>query len=973
MGKSVQFHITNLSEMLGRLGVDIAKARAASHGNQMFTRTLSDIVRVYSALRATSNESEYIQNIYRDVQKLAASNRVDDNVNLVQQLVFFDLIGFDTSWANFMVVEVMALEDFSAKRIAYTAAAILWTSATDAALMATNRISRDLTSINAHLTSAVLSSIPTYLCPALGTTLAPSVVSLMSSVHAKIRQKAITAFYHICLHSPECLKSGVQILRARLDDDDTSVSFSALTVIAELCAHNPANFVALIPKLHRMLENTRSNWVMLRVVVTLKLLCAAEPRLPKKLAPVLSTIIENTSSITVLFEVVRAIVEVPLSNTVLLTLAAERMGQFLEHRDANLRFLGLTLFMQLLRLQPRLVAQHRALITQCLDSEDDPTRFMALDLLASIATAKSIDGIVHKIFECFRGSRSPAFRNQLVTRVVEICSRADYAVVQDFDWYISVVLDFVAEGGLTCFDLLADQFLDLALRVPPTRPRLVAELGAFLARPAFREETKLLLTTSHVVGEYAPGEAAPMDAVTAGAVVELCERVQVSCLSAAFKIFLRAGERKAVGARLCENLRAFAASVHAEVQDIASVTATIVGILQEDGMEDALAELVERLSPRDDEDEADAEIPKPKDLDLPVDLFIPEKDELDPDLRDVNIIHLDMDYVPEAKKKKKRASRQAAVKERAVVLKREGVLRAKTPDVQKKSGALSNKLAKVDLTETVAAVEAQRAAPIRTDVSLQAKRKAEAEAAAAKQRKAKEEAVKPKRKMKVGNEKAKPKQPPVEGPLPGYRQQPLCEDASLSVNAVEFTPAAPNSLTVDLLLKNRTAQPIGPIQIIRVGTGDLRPIDSVPASGSLTTSLELSVDDPAVPKLVKLRFVCPGVDPLEGDLRVFPSFFLSEAPAEELAAGKEIAVYGDQLDLSAKGDGRAVLQLAVNILRGAILPGDERQSKIIFARSASGAAVVATVTVASERVLLTVKSSDETLAQILLKEIQRKK
>jgi hypothetical protein len=945
--------------MAFRLGVDLSKARTSTQTNQIFTRGMSDIIRIYLALRESSDGSEYTTAIFQDIQRLASNNRVEENAPIVQQLIFFDLLGFDTSWANFTIVEVMALEDFSAKRIAYTAAALFWTSETDAALMATNRISRDLTSPSAVLTSIVLSSIPTYLGGPLAATLAPSVISLMSSVHPSIRQKAIITFYHVCLHSPESIKAGVQILRARLDDEDNSVVFSALSVIAELCAHNARNFVLMIPKIVKMLEGSRSNWTILKLVTVLRLLSVAEPRLPKKLVTPFAGLIETTSSPTVLFEVVKSVVEIPISNGVLLTQASQRMAEFLEHRDPNLRFLGLGLFMQLLRLQPRLVAQHRDLITQSLDSNDDITRFLALDLLVSVATARSVDGIVNKITEHFRRSRSPLFKNQLVTKVVEICSRADYAVVQDFDWYISVIFDFVNEGGVTCWELLADQFLDLATRVPATRPRLVRELAVFLEQPQYSEETRLLLVAAHIIGEYGEGEA--INIVCRPAIVDLGERVQVACLSAAFKIFLRAPD---ISGPFVAKLQKFSGSHHAEVQDIASVMKVIVGLLLEGDMEDALSDLITRLTNNDESEEELPEIRKPAELDVPVDLFEPEPAE---PISDVNVIHLDIDYVPETKPKRKRLAKQSVGAERAVVLKTTGVLRAKEDTVKPAVGALSSKLAKVDLTETVAAVEAQRAVPLRTDISLQAKRRAEAEAAALAKRK--EDSAKGKKKRK----EEKPKRPPVEGPIPGWRQQLLCENEVFSVTAIEFTPQSPNLLGVDVLVKNRTGQALGPIQITRVGAQELAPIEEVPGNGSRTVALALELDNLLAPKLVKLRFLAPGVDPLDGDLRIFPSFFLAAAPVEELNDARELAIHSDEIDCTAKGDGRTVLQLVVNVLRGTILSGDERQAKIVFSRSVEGLPVVATVDVGKNKVLVRLSTSNEALLAILVKEIQRKK
>jgi hypothetical protein len=137
--------------------------------------------------------------------------------------------------------------------------------------------------------------------------------------------------------------------------------------------------------------------------------------------------------------------------------------------------------------------------------------------------------------------------------------------------------------------------------------------------------------------------------------------------------------------------------------------------------------------------------------------------------------------------------------------------------------------------------------------------------------------------------------------------------------------------------------------------------------------VSLEIENILAPKLIKLRFVALGFDPLEGDLRVFPSFFLVSTANEELEEAKEEAVYEQQIDLSNKGDGRVVLQLVVNVLRGTIVSGDEKQSKVVFSRSVNGSPVIAIIEIQNDRLLTTVKTSDEVLLAILIKELQRKK
>jgi hypothetical protein len=151
--------------MAVRLGAGISTPCGPPQTSQTFARTVSDMIRICPAFRGNASGSDHAASVFEDIQKLAATNSVENNANLVQQLIFFDLLEFDTSWADFMIVEVMALEDSSAKRIAYPAAVLLWTPANDAVLM--NRMSRALASPSAVPTSSMLSSVAACLCPTL--------------------------------------------------------------------------------------------------------------------------------------------------------------------------------------------------------------------------------------------------------------------------------------------------------------------------------------------------------------------------------------------------------------------------------------------------------------------------------------------------------------------------------------------------------------------------------------------------------------------------------------------------------------------------------------------------------------------------------------------------------------------------------------------------------------------------------------
>lgn len=734
--------------------------------NNALRKSISDVIRGYINAINSGTTQTYINEVCARIREESRKNSEEENIGIVQQLIFLNLVGCDTTWADFIVLGVMSLDDFSAKRLAYTAAAQMWNTNSDVVLMATNRIQKDLTSNLPLLTSVVLTSLPPYLTDTLALSISQNVISLMTSTRANIRQKAIMTFYHICLKYPDALKMGFATLRKALDSDDISVVFSALSVINELCAHNPSNFIPLIPKIFKMIDVSADNWVLLRIINILRMLCEVEPRLPKKLITPFTNILETTSSVTVLFETVRTIIEVPITNTVLLTYAAQKMQMFLEHQDVNLRYLCLSLFIKLMQIQPKLVAQHKDLITQCLDSEDESTRMMALNLLSALANPKTVDGIVAKMFDHFKESKNITFKNQIVTRVVEICSKSDYALIQDFDWYISVLMDFVNDGGISCFDLIADQFLDLALRVPSTRQRLVSEMSTLFDDSRYKDENRLLLAASHIIGDYSENTE-PFEQVLSPVISQMTERVQTSCITTAFKLYLQCEkdeEKNNLETIFNEKAEIFSSSKFAEVQDMASLAVSIISIMKEDTSNEAFNELRSKLEYVDEEDEPEP-IPIPEELNEPVELFSELKNEIATEIIDDSQENIDKiisnttTNTGKVRKIKKRIPRQQqSTGAPVVILKSHEKLLPTSKQTTTSRSSLSDALSSIDLSQTVAETEARISKPqhIPFDQSLQLKKKA-LEEAAAKEKAANKPVKKVIRKRKVVSKKPQPK------------------------------------------------------------------------------------------------------------------------------------------------------------------------------------------------------------------------
>lgn len=594
------------------------------------TPRLIDTVRGYFVARRDGKAEKY----YADRVDIIKAGLISDDVNeiseSVREVIFFDLIGYDTSFSEFGILELMSHNDFSAKLVGYTASTQIWKADSPVVLMATNRIQRDLTSTSFHYADFALSSFSRYLSPSLAKNLAPEVIALMSSTKTFVRQKAIITFYHVCLKYPEALKVGFSILRSCLSDDNKSIVFTTLTVMNEICSHNASIFINLIPKFYKMITSVTSNWILLRLISLLKKIALSEPRLPKKLAGPFQTVIETTSSVSVVFECVRAMLEIPIPDNKLFTIAVQKIEQYLTHPEPNLRFLCMQIFVELIKVEPNLVAGHKDLISGSLDSPDEATKLLALDLLVALANEENIDSIVGKFFIQFKKSTSLQFRNLILTKTIKLCASENYNLITDFDWYINVLFDFVEEGEFTCYDILATQFLDLVRRVPSTRDHLVESCTTIFSKPNFRDATELLLASSHIVAEYSKNSL-PIKNVLQPVIANCTERVQASCVDTAFRLYLRASDEEEFSAMetlFDLRLPLFCSSTFPEVYGRAFSVQKIINILRKDHQSYTFRNIQKSLATEEDAIMKE-DLKKPEGFDDPIPLFEEDKEEIE--------------------------------------------------------------------------------------------------------------------------------------------------------------------------------------------------------------------------------------------------------------------------------------------------------------------------------------------------------
>lgn len=77
--------------------------------------------------------------------------------------------------------------------------------------------------------------------------------------------------------------------------------------------------------------------------------------------------------------------------------------------------------------------------------------------------------VTKKLLDHIDKTDNPTYKDALVEKIVTICSKNSYAVITDFEWYISVLME-LARSNSKHGELLASQLMDVIIRVQVVRP-----------------------------------------------------------------------------------------------------------------------------------------------------------------------------------------------------------------------------------------------------------------------------------------------------------------------------------------------------------------------------------------------------------------------------------------------------------------------------------------------------------------------
>ncbi|XP_053205215.1 AP-3 complex subunit delta-1-like [Panonychus citri] len=480
---------------------------------RFFDKNLTDLVR--GIRNNKENEAKYIAQCIEEIKEELKQENITVKTNAVAKLTYLQMLGYDMSWAAFNIIEVMSSTKFTYKRIGYLSASQCFHENTEVMMLTTNMIRKDLNSQNMYDAGCAMSSLACFISTDISRDLANDVMTLLTSTKPYLRKKAVLLMYKIFLKYPEALKPAFPRLKEKLEDPDPGVQSAAVNVICELARKNPKNYLSLAPIFFKLMTSSTNNWMLIKIIKLFGALIPIEPRLGKKLIEPLTNIIHSTSAMSLLYECVNTVIAVLISissglpyHNSSIQLCVQKLRILIEDSDQNLKYLGLLAMSKILKTHPKSVQAHKDLVLACLDDKDESIRLRALDLLYGMVSKKNLMEIVKKLMTNVSESQlGNKYRDELISKIIDICAQNDYQFIVNFEWYLSVLTELTrVEGGTNHGSLIAQQILDVAIRVESIRQFATKQMAILVENSYMFVNTsvcEVLYAASWVCGEFA--------------------------------------------------------------------------------------------------------------------------------------------------------------------------------------------------------------------------------------------------------------------------------------------------------------------------------------------------------------------------------------------------------------------------------------------------------------------------------------
>jgi len=437
-----------------------------------------------SDIRNCKSKEAEIKRINKELANIRSKFKGDKTLDGYQKkkyvckLLFIFLLGHDIDFGHMEAVNLLSSNKYTEKQIGYLFISVLISQNSDLINLINQSIKNDLASRNPVHVSLALQCIANVGSKDMAEAFGHDIPKLLVSGDTLdvVKQSAALCLLRLFRTEPNIIPSGEWTSRIihLLNDQHMGVVTAANSLIDALVKKNPEEYkgcVALaVSRLSRIVTSSYTDfqdytyyfvpapWLSVKLLRLLQNYPPPDdPGVRGRLNECLETILNkaqeppkskkvqhSNAKNSVLFEAISLIIHND-SEPNLLVRACNQLGQFLTHRETNLRYLALESMCLLAtsEFSHDAVKKHQETVINALKTERDVSvRQRAVDLLYAMCDRSNSEDIVLEMLT-YLETADYSIREEMVLKVAILAEK--YAT--DYKWYVDVILNLIRLAG----------------------------------------------------------------------------------------------------------------------------------------------------------------------------------------------------------------------------------------------------------------------------------------------------------------------------------------------------------------------------------------------------------------------------------------------------------------------------------------------------------------------------------------------
>lgn len=494
-----------------------------------------------SDIRNCKSKEAEIRRINKELANIRNKFRGDKAIDGYQKkkyvckLLFIFLLGHDIDFGHMEAVNLLSSNKYSEKQIGYLFISVLMNSNSDLMRLIIQSIKNDLSSKNPiHVNLALQCIANIGIGREMAETFAPEIPKLLVSGDTidVVKQSAALCLLRLFRAMPEMTLSSEWTSRIihLLNDQHMGVVTAAVSLINSLVQKNPDEYRGCVPlavsRLSRIVTASSytdfqdysyyfipAPWLSVKLLRLLQNYPPPEdPGVQGRLMECLETILNkaqeppklrkvqhSNAKNAVLFEAISLIIHMDSQQTQpILVRACNQLGQFLQHRETNLRYLALESMCLLAtsEFSHDAVKKHQETVINALKTERDVSvRQRAVDLLYAMCDKTNAEEIVAEMLK-YLETADYSIREEMVLKVAILAEK--YA--SDYTWYVDVILKLIRIAGDYVSEEVWYRVIQIVINREDVQGYAAKTVFEALQAPAVHEN--MVKVAGYILGEF---------------------------------------------------------------------------------------------------------------------------------------------------------------------------------------------------------------------------------------------------------------------------------------------------------------------------------------------------------------------------------------------------------------------------------------------------------------------------------------